>query len=330
MPQGNLPPNMQAANMREGPAVPGTVNYIEGQAAINGQPVNPNAIGSLALQPGQTFATRNGRAEILLTPGVFVRLGANSMATMISPDPANPEVRLDRGRALVEVDGILKANSIRIVAAGRVVQLQTKGLYDFDADSRQLRVFDGRAAVLAPDREIHVQGGHEVSMMDPRLKARDFDKRAYEDEMYRWSSLRSSYLAQANIEMARAYYGGNGWAPSPWVGPNWYWDPWYSAYTWLPGDGIFWNPWGFGFYSPLFVFRAPFIGFGGGFHNFGPGFRPSAAMVRVAAANGFSGAHAGAGASGFARSGGGMSGGGFHGGGGGGGFHGGGGGGGHR
>jgi hypothetical protein len=327
---GNAPPpNQQGGYPQQtqaGPPQPGSVNYVEGQATVNGQPVNRNQVGSLALQAGQTIATQNGRAEILLTPGVFFRLGPNSMATMISPDFVKTEVRLDRGRALVEVDGVLKENNIRIDTAGKSVELQEKGLYDFDAEAKQVRVFDGRAAVLAPDREIHVQGGHVVALLDPKLKANGFDKKAYEDDMYRWSSLRSAYLGEANIEMARTYYGGSGWAPSPWVGSGWYWDPWFSAYTWLPGDGLFWSPFGFGFYSPLVVFRAPFIGGFHGQHFFGPGYRPSAAVVHAAAVhNGFA---AGGGAHGFAA------GGGFHGGfAGGGGFHGGGGGGfhgGHR
>jgi hypothetical protein len=267
---------------QRGPARPGTLNDVEGQATINGQPVDRNSVGSAELQPGQTLATQNGRAEILLTPGVFVRLGNNSSMQMISPDLANTEVRVDKGRALVEVDWIQNENRIRVDAGTTPVQLQKKGLYDFDADKSQVRVFDGRAAVIENGEEKHIQGGHEVTLTNEKLKPEGFDKKAVEDDLYRWSKLRSSYLAEANVEMASTYYGGYGWAPSPWIGTGWYWDPWYSAYTWLPGDGLFWNPFGFGFYSPIFVSRAP-IFIGGGFHRpraFGPGFRPSVPLTR--------------------------------------------------
>jgi FecR protein len=309
--------------------MPGTVNYIEGQATIDGQPVDRNAVGSAELQPGQTLATQNGRAEILLTPGVFVRLGNNTSVEMVSPDLANTEVRVDKGRALVEVDWIQKENRIRVDEGNSPVELQKNGLYDFDANKNQVRVFDGRAAVQEDNHATHIQGGHEVTFGTAKLKAEGFDKNLYEDDLYRWSKLRSSYLAEANVEMARTYYGGYGWAPSPWIGTGWYWDPWYSAYTWLPGDGLFWNPWGFGFYSPIFVVRAPFLVGGHTFHTFGPGFRPSVPLTRGAiGANGFAGRPAGAGFSGGVRGipqggfRGGMSSGGFHGGG----FHGGGGG----
>jgi hypothetical protein len=314
---------------QRGPARPGTINYVEGQATINGQPVDPNAIGSVELQPGQTLATQNGRAEILLTPGIFVRLGNNTSVQMVSPDLANTEVRVENGRVLAEVDWIQKENKIRVDAGNTPVELQQKGLYDLDADRNQVRVFDGRAAVLDGDRETHVQGGHEVTLGTEKLQPQGFDKKSYEDDLYRWSKLRSSYLAEANVEMAQTYYGSFGWAPSPWIGTGWYWDPWYSAYTWLPGDGLFWNPFGFGFYSPIVVTRAPFFVGGHSFHAFGPGFRPSIPLTRSAVgANGFAGRSAGGGFSGGVRgvpqSGvsqggfrGGFHGGGFHGGGGG-------------
>jgi hypothetical protein len=326
-----VPPRTPAPSANAGSAQPGAINYVEGQVSVNNQALDRNAIGSAMLQPGQAIVTQNGRAEVLLTPGVFFRMGNNSSAQMISPDLANTEIRLDRGRAIVEVDWIQKENRIRVDVGATPVLIETKGLYDFDADHNQVRVFDGRLAVLEGNGEKHVQGGHEMTLNSAKLKAVGFDKKAYEDDLYRWSKLRSSYVAEANIDMARTYYGGAGlygypygyaYAPSPWYGPGWYWDPWFTAYTWLPGDGIFWNPWGFGFYSPLFVGRAPFIGFHA-FRTFGPAYRPAIAPVGSLAGHGFVGGSAarpafsggfhGNAVGGF-RSGG-FAGGGFHGGG---------------
>src|SRR6202000_691578 len=77
----------QSAN----PAVPGTLNYVEGQVSINGQIVNEMPAGSTQLHEGQVVATENGRAEVLLTPGVFLRLGDNSAVSMVSPDLVRTE-----------------------------------------------------------------------------------------------------------------------------------------------------------------------------------------------------------------------------------------------
>lgn len=53
------------------PARPGSLNYIEGQVSIEGQNLGPEAIGQTELRPGQSLETQAGKAELLLTPGVF-------------------------------------------------------------------------------------------------------------------------------------------------------------------------------------------------------------------------------------------------------------------
>src|SRR5215471_8230164 len=70
-------------------ALPGTVNYIEGQVNIGSDTLNADSIGSAMLEPNQTLETGNGKAEILLTPGVFLRVGDNSTVRMISPGLTN-------------------------------------------------------------------------------------------------------------------------------------------------------------------------------------------------------------------------------------------------
>ena len=56
------------------PARPGTVNYIEGAAYLNGKPLHQQSVGNAALDPGQVLTTGAGKAEILLTPGIFLRV----------------------------------------------------------------------------------------------------------------------------------------------------------------------------------------------------------------------------------------------------------------
>jgi hypothetical protein len=135
-------------------------------------------------------------------------------------------------------------------------------------------VFDGKAAVMESDGHAEVKAGHEVSLDDNsgRLKTYKFDKKANEDgDLYRWSSLRSSYLAEANVD-ASALYANEGIGPwgFGWWGADWYWDPWFDAFTFIPGDGIFWSPFGWGFYSPWWVYASPYYGWGG----YGYGYRP--------------------------------------------------------
>src|ERR1035438_9215974 len=55
--------------------------------------------------------------------------------------------------------------------------------------------------------------------------------------------------------------------------PGWMWDQGMMDYTWLPYDGMFMDPFGFGFYSPWYLYGGGFIypgyGFGGGYYGRG-------------------------------------------------------------
>src|ERR1700757_3697827 len=70
---------------------PGTLNYIEGQASIGSHIVDSKSVGTAEIQPGQVLETQNGKAEILLTPGVFLRLDDNSAVQMDSPGLATTQ-----------------------------------------------------------------------------------------------------------------------------------------------------------------------------------------------------------------------------------------------
>ena len=89
------------------PARPGTVNYVEGQAAMGGQSLDAKSVGA-ELTEGQSVTTLNGKAEILLTPGVFLRLGPNSSAKLVAAGLADTQVQIDQGHAMIEVDQIFR------------------------------------------------------------------------------------------------------------------------------------------------------------------------------------------------------------------------------
>lgn len=251
-------------------ARPGSINYVEGEASIAGSPLTASAIGALELEPNQSIATQAGRVEILLMPGVFLRLADDSSAKMISPNLTGTEVRLERGRALVEVVDIHQENDIRIDQNGANTQLLNVGLYDFDADHNEVRVFKGSAHVTVGDRKVMLSGSQKVALGSPIPRASHIQNRQYQDGFYRWSGLRSAYLSEASVSAARSYIGGGPGLYDPgWSGWGWYWNPWFEVYTFLPPDGIFYGPFGWGFYSPMAVYWSPFACFGNYPHRFG-------------------------------------------------------------
>jgi uncharacterized membrane protein YgcG len=239
---------------------PGTLNYIEGAASVDGRPLNNRNVGSTDLDAGQVLTTGAGKAEILLTPGIFLRVDSNSAVKMITPDLAQTQVELERGRAGVEVDQIFPQNMIQIVDGGVTTQLMKTGYYEFDANQPEAMVFDGRAEVELGDGKWEaVKGHHELALVTDgaREKTVDFNSHPADDELYNWSSLRSQYLAEANNQIAGEY------ASMPGFNPGWYWDPYMWDYTYLGWDPFF-SPFGWGFY--------PWGGFYGGLGFYGRGF----------------------------------------------------------
>jgi hypothetical protein len=242
-------------------ALPGTLNYVEGTAQIGSQSLNGQSVGTTALQAGQTISTGTGRAEVLLTPGVFVRLDQNASLKMISPSLTHTKVELEKGRAAVEIDEIHTQNDIEVLAGGATAKLLKNGLYEFDADNPDVRVFDGKATIYEQDKSIDLKGGRELSLKsDAPFKAQKFDKKHAGDDFYSWSSLRSQYEAEANADAAVLVPTG--------YGSGWFWDPYFSAYTFIPGNGIFYSPFGYGFSSPYY-FGAPYRFYGGGYYRGG-------------------------------------------------------------
>ena len=245
------------------PAGPGVINFVEGQASIDGRAISGKSVGEAQLQRGDVLQTADGRAEILLSPGVFLRVGQNSSVRMMSTDLLDTRVALERGSALVEADELHKEGAIRVQDAGAQTTLLKKGLYRFSADTPSVAVYDGQAQVMENDKVVEVKSGHEVALTAP-VAAKKFDKNVLEsnDSLYAWSKLRSEYLSEASATTARTYVVNN-WGG--WYGPGWYWNPGFSTYAWLPGDPVFYSPFGWGYYSP-FAYTTGLLYLPGGYY----------------------------------------------------------------
>jgi len=285
---------------------PGAVNYVEGQVSLNGENLSSSSsLRSTVLQPNGVIDTGQGYAEVLLTPGAFLRIGNNSEVRMISSGLIDTKLAVVHGSAMIEAADIVKGSLIEVATGNASTQIESKGIYSFYTNNQSVRVLDGKAKVIAGPGSATLKKGDEVLLTSENpLKKHDFDvKRAQSDQLYVWSKVRSETESEINVNAATqvATYGG-------WYGPGWYWDPFWSSYAFLPGYGILGSPFGWSFYSPGFVYAAPFRG--RGFYGRGyPG--------HYYAGRGFHGGMSGAHASGGFR--GGMGGGGMHAGGGGGG-----------
>ncbi|HMJ63621.1 MAG TPA: FecR domain-containing protein, partial [Bryobacteraceae bacterium] len=143
-------------------AKPGVVNYVEGNTSLNGHPVSPGELRSAALNAGDVLSVDTGKAEVLLTPGVFLRLGNNSQVHMISPSLIDTQLELQRGQAMIEVDQIVKDCRISVLNHGASILIEKEGLYRFNADDApRVAVIDGKAQVYLGDKKLDLGRGRE-------------------------------------------------------------------------------------------------------------------------------------------------------------------------
>lgn len=256
-------------------ARPGVVNYIEGNAYLNGNRLSDNALKATFLNANDTLSTDVGKAEVLLTPGVFLRIGDNSQIRMISPSLTNTQIEVSRGEAMIEAAGLLKENNVQVIDHGASITIAKNGLYRITGDTPTAAVMEGKAEVYFGDKKVDVGKGYEV-MLAEGLAERKFDPKK-EDDLYAWSNVRSEYDAAASYQAAKnvttnsfgnSFWGWNGFGFGNWYSPGWFWDSGFNSYAWLPGNGAFFSPFGYGFYGPGLVAYAPVViapVYGGGY-----------------------------------------------------------------
>jgi hypothetical protein len=248
----------------------GTIHYTEGQVLLDGTAVQPKFGEFPEVKSGQVLSAQDGRAEILLTPGVFLRVGENSSFKMISNQLTNTRLEIQSGQAMVEVGELLHDNAITVVFHGADVSIAKAGLYRFDSEPARMRVYEGEASVVSPSLDpTTVRKGHELAFSDAKLEAKAFDTKDT-DEFYRWSARRDEYVAEANISAAKTArdsgYSGMGYSAmgmtAGGIGSgigmgsgmgSWAWNPWFGMFTYLPFSGTYFSPFGYGFFSPYAV-----------------------------------------------------------------------------
>src|SRR5580704_734253 len=142
----------------------GLIHYVEGQVYLGDQLVETQFGVFPEVKENQQLKTGEGRAEVLLTPGVFLRLGENSSFRMIANRLIDTRLEFLSGTAIVEAEDVAKDNSVTLVYKDATVHVVKKGLYRLDAASGELRVFEGVAEVAAGDNTVEVKDGHAIAL----------------------------------------------------------------------------------------------------------------------------------------------------------------------
>jgi hypothetical protein len=255
----------------------GLVHYVEGQVYLNDKLVEPKFGHFPEVKPQEELRAEDGRAEVLLTPGSFFRIGESSAFRMISNQLSDTQIEVLKGEAVAELVDFTKdkaaaeakGNSVTILYKGTATKLLKAGIYRFNGDTGQLRVFDGEAVVKSDAGQATVGKGKQVDLSNGALAVSKFDAKST-DELVRWSERRSGYLAAANVSAANALRDGGLSYGS--YSNGWTYNPWFGMYTFVPMYGSVFSPFGYGFWSPYTVYNAYMYGpMYGGYGAYGPG-----------------------------------------------------------
>src|SRR5579863_7505063 len=131
----------------------GVVHFFEGSVYIGDRLLEPQFGKFPDIADGAELRTTQGRAEILLTPGVILRIAENSAIRMLSSDLSDTRVELVRGAAIVESMEARPENSAMLIYKNWQVRVQRQGVYRIDSEPPQLRVYQGEAEVSAGGNE---------------------------------------------------------------------------------------------------------------------------------------------------------------------------------
>jgi hypothetical protein len=203
----------------------------------------------------------DGRVEMLLNPGSYMRIGENSEFELTDSSLDNLEVRLIRGTAIVEVTGADDADLfIGITTPHTRMSIIRRGLYRVNVmpgDATELIVRKGR--VILEDSHTKVKGGNKVVFSSGSFSVAKLENADKKDSLDTWSKDRAQDLAKANSEISRrtlttfaasfrhdwSYFGSyrnSGF---------WLFSPRARCYTFIPYSADYLSPYGGGYYNSL-------------------------------------------------------------------------------
>lgn len=252
----------------------GMVNYFEGSVELDGQALEfkPATFHQIP-EGGKLYATAQGRAEVLLSPGVLLWLGESSEIELVSNDLADAQVRLLGGQIVVSGSEFPKDVAVTVLVKGEQVRIAQPGIFTVDFNAGELEVHEGRVDVaLANGSEIRVKKGRSLALYQPGASVAKLEKDADVDALMLWARSRDHHIQVANISAARQIQtrGLGIGTPMSLLGAysnvgSWYYNPYFGMYTYVPFGSAFMNPWGSYFWTPRSVGRiyAPSYGWAG-------------------------------------------------------------------
>jgi len=266
-------------------AKPGGVNYTEGQVSVvrkDGK--SGTLIKDDQLEAGDRVSTgADSRAEILLNPGSYVRLGSGSTFEFVTTSLEDLKLKLSKGSAVVEVLASDEFD-IDVSLPNSTVSLTRSGVFRIDVlsdGSGRVSVWKGKMFIKGDDE---VKSGRAVTIDGSSMTVAKFD-RDNGDELDIWSKLRAKEIAAVNAKLQRgamrdsllSSYRNGRWNAFNSFGV-WVFDPFRRMWSFLPFGYGWGSPYGYDYSfnmwycnMPWYVYNNPTGGTGGGAGGSGGG-----------------------------------------------------------
>lgn len=263
----------------------GGINAITGQATMRGKGESDwqQLMVTDDLNSGDRVRTASdGRIEILLNPGSYLRVGGNSEVELSDNSLANVEVRLVKGTAIVEATGVDGVElNININTPHTKIGIVRHGLYRVSVvpgDATELIVRKGR--VILGDSQTKVKAGNKVVFNQTNVSVAKMTKeeKKREEQIDAWSKERAETLAKANRRITNSMlstaFASNrdpfrDWRYSRGFG-LWFFNAHVGCYTFIPWYYGWRSPYGvaytFGTLNPYYTGRG-YSGSGSGGSN---------------------------------------------------------------
>ena len=249
----------------------GGVNAVTGRALVRGRGTSEWQQLTITddLERGDVVKTgQDGRVEILLNPGSYMRLAENSEFELSNNSLENLEVRLTRGTAIMEVTGADDAELlINVITPHTRMAIVRRGLYRVNVmpeDATELIVRKGR--VMLEGSHTKINGGDKVvfsggsSFSVAKLNK---DEKKKLDSFDLWSKERAETVAMANrrlrprdMSLMMASFNDSwsrfSWGRSYRSGGMWVYNPKNGCYTFMPFYGGWGSPYGSSYSSAFY------------------------------------------------------------------------------
>jgi hypothetical protein len=180
----------------------GVVHFSEGSVFIDDRSLEQKFGTFPNIKEGSALRTEEGRAEVLLTPGVFLRIDEDSSIRMISDSIKNTRVEFLEGSVILDSLDATGDSPVLITYKDCQIRFPKKGVYRMDASPPVFQAYSGEAEVTRDGKPSSVDPSH-LYFFSLGLVTQKFGEGA-DDEFYQWSKDRSEFISADNRSAAQS------------------------------------------------------------------------------------------------------------------------------